>query len=177
MQVLYSYISYTGFCLEVLFFFRSLEYYQSFMRNQEGKNESQKKVHKRICEKDITFLTAHPVLYIFCCFLCLFSPPFQVRYLWNDPYIVLLWLVFCEMTSLVSGWKYENLLQFNNSWLASLRMWYYFRLCFNFSCSGYDLTLTKKSHALNCYSFLRKFLLKRKTYKLVVGNCVSSIYC
>ena len=28
----------------------------------------------------------------------------------------------------------------------------YFRLCFSFSCSDYDLTLIKKSHALNFYS-------------------------
>ena len=29
----------------------------------------------------------------------------------------------------------------------------YFRLCFSFSCSGYDLTLIKKSHTLNSYLF------------------------
>ena len=28
------------------------------------------------------------------------------------------------------------------------------------------VTLIKKSHTLNCYSFLQKFLLKTKTYKL-----------
>ena len=39
---------------------------------------------------------------------------------------------------------------------------YYFRLCFSFSCSGYDLTLTKKNNTLNCYSFLHKFLLETK---------------
>ena len=38
--------------------------------------------------------------------------------------------------------------------------WDYFRLCFSFSCSGYDFTLIKKSRTLNCYSFLQKFLLK-----------------
>ena len=37
--------------------------------------------------------------------------------------------------------------------------WDCFRLCFSFSCSGYDLTLIKKSRTLNCYSFLQKFLL------------------
>ena len=62
----------------------------------------------------------------------------------------------------MSGRKYENLLQFDTSWLASLRTWYYFRLCFSFSCSGYDLTLPRKSNTLNCYSFLHKFLLKTK---------------
>ena len=34
--------------------------HQSFMRNQEGKIELQKKVHKRICVRHITFLTARP---------------------------------------------------------------------------------------------------------------------
>ena len=38
-------------------------------------------------------------------------------------------LVFCDMIW-VNGQKYENLLQFHFSWLASLRMWYYFGLCF-----------------------------------------------
>ena len=57
-------------------------------------------------------------------------------------------------------WKNQNLLQFNTRWLASLRTRYYFRLCFSFSCSGYDTTLIQKSHTLNCYSFLHKFLLK-----------------
>ena len=43
----------------------SLEYYQSFMRNQEGKIELQKKVHRRICVRDITFLTTRPPFYVF----------------------------------------------------------------------------------------------------------------
>ena len=91
-------------------------------------------------------------------------------------YIIFLWVVFCVMISWVNSRKYENLLQFQTSWLASLRMWYCFRICFSFSCSGYDLTLVKKSHTLNCYSSLQKFLLKTKTWKLVVGNCGSFIY-
>ena len=76
--------------------------------------------------------------------------------------------------------KYENLLQFNTSWLASLRTGYCIRLCFNFSCSCFDLTLIKNSHTLNCYLFLQKFLLKTKTYKLaflVFGKYGSSVYC
>ena len=73
--------------------------------------------------------------------------------------------------------KYENLLKFNTGWLASLRTWYYFRLCFSFICSGYNFILIKKSHPLNCYLFLQKSLLKTKIYKLVAGNCGGSIYC
>ena len=85
----------------------------------------------------------------------------------------MLWVVFCVMISWVNGQKYENLLQFNTNWLASLSTWYYFRLCFSFSCSSYDLSLLKKSHTLNCYPFVQKFFIG--FYKLILGNCGSSI--
>ena len=50
------------------------------MRNQEElKIELQRKVHKIICVRDITFLTARPLFYvIFCCFPCLLPPPPQL---------------------------------------------------------------------------------------------------
>ena len=73
----------------------------------------------------------------------------------------------------VNGPKFDNLLQFNTSCLGSLGTWYYFRLCFSFSCSGYDLTLIKKSHTRNCYLFSQKFLLKTKTYKLLLVTVVA----
>ena len=92
-------------------------------------------------------------------------------------YIIFRWLVFCVMITWVNGRKYDNLLQFNTSWLASLRPWYYLRLGFSSSCSGYDHRLIKKSHTINYYLFLRKFLPKTKTYKFIVGNRGSSIYC
>ena len=63
----------------------------------------------------------------------------------------------------VNGQKYENFPQFNTDWLVSLRMWNYFRLCFSFSCSGYDLTVTH-SIILNFYLFLSE----TQIYKLVV---------
>ena len=65
----------------------SLEYYQVFMRNREGiKIELLKKVHRRICERDITFLTTRPPFYVtFCCFLNLLPPPSRVKYLLNGP--------------------------------------------------------------------------------------------
>ena len=57
----------------------------------------------------------------------------------------------------------KSLFQFNSSWLAFLRLY------FSWSCSGYDLTLIKENHTLNCYLFLQKFLLKTKiTYSLLV---------
>ena len=85
--------------------------------------------------------------------LFVYSPP-QVTYLLNGPnkdtkYCYWWHSVWCQ--------KYEIRLQFNISWLASVRTWYYLRLFFSFSCSGYDLTLIIKSHISNCYSFLLKF--------------------
>ena len=116
------------------------------------------------------FLTASPPFYAFGFFaFFVYSSTF--------PYIVLLWVIYCVMISWVNGRKYENLLQFNNGWLASLRTWYYFILCFSSSWFGYYLTLIRNSHNITCYSYLQKFLLKTKTYKLVVGNCDSPVYC
>ena len=53
-------------------------------------------------------------------------------------------------------------MQFTFSWFPALRTWYYFRFCFSFSCFVFEPTLIKKSHALNCYLLLHKFLLKTK---------------
>ena len=53
------------------------------------------------------------------------------------------------------------------SWLPALRTWYHFRLCFSFTCFVFDLTLIKRNHTLNCYSFLNKFLLKTNITLLV----------
>ena len=148
------------------------------MRHQEGKSGLQKKVGRRICARDITILTAHPRLFyiIFCCFLCFHSPLAKWRACWITlwKYTIMRWLVFCDDTM---SENYANLLQFNTSWWAFLGPWYYFRLCFSLSSCDYDLTVIKKSHTLNCYLILQKFLLKTKTYQLVFGNCGSSIYC
>ena len=126
-------------------------------------------------ENHITFFDW--MSYFLCQFMLIFlsTPPSQVTYLYSTATggnlcIALLRVVICVVISWVNGWKYENLLKFNTSWLLFLRAWY-----FSFSCSGY--TLIKKSYTLNCYSFLQKFLLETKTYKLVVGHCDSSIYC
>ena len=66
-----------GFFLDVFYCLLAV-IYQSFMRNQEGKIGLQKKVHRRICARDITFLTARPPLsyIIFCFFLPLLPPSF-----------------------------------------------------------------------------------------------------
>ena len=58
------------------------------MRNQEGKIELQKKVHRRICMRDIAFLAARPPSYVpfFVAFFCLLAPSSQVQYLLRGPY-------------------------------------------------------------------------------------------
>ena len=139
-----------------------------------------RKEYRRICVRGITFLTARPLSMSFSV-ASLSSPfPFLLDVLAEWPlkrYIILRWLVLCVMIPCVNSQKYDNLLQFNTNWLASLGTWYYFRLCFSFSCSGHGLTWIKKCPTLNCYSFLQTFLLKTKFRKLVVGNCGSSFYC
>ena len=48
----------------------------------------------------------------------------------------LLWLnALLSMSFFVAFFVYSNLLQFNTCCLPSLRTWYYFRFCFNFSSS------------------------------------------
>ena len=110
--------------------------------------------------------------------LSLFSlPPCQMTSLLNNPMKIddnAMVGILCDDTM---SENYANLLQFNTSWWAFLGPWYYFRLCFSLSSCDYDLTVIKKSHTLNCYLILQKFLLKTKTYQLVFGNCGSSIYC
>ena len=121
-----------------------------------------------MCEGHHFFDCAPSFLFCFCCFLRLLPPSSQVSSLLNGSYKDTWYCyggVLCVVILWVNGRKYENLMQFNTSWLASLRAWYYFRFYFSFSCSGYDLTLIKKSHTLNCYLFLQKL----QTYKLVVG--------
>ena len=120
------------------------------MRNKERrkirqKERRQKKDHWRTCVRNITLLTTR--LYVIFVALFVYSLPFpKGRTCWMARYIILVWVAFCVMISWVNGPKCENLLQFNTSWLESPRTWYYFKLCFSFSCSSYDLTLIKKSH-------------------------------
>ena len=58
----------------------------------------------------------------FCCFLRLFSPTSQVTYLRNGPIKVYSIAVGgMQSDDILNGQKYENLVQFNSSLLASLR--------------------------------------------------------
>ena len=125
----------------------------------------------------ITFLTTSLSVSFFASFL-FYSLPFPSDVLseWLNTWYQYGWYsVWWYYEWTVENEKISSL--FNTSWLASLRTRYYFRLCFSFSCSGYDLTFITKSRTLNYYSFLQMLLLKTKSYKLVLGNCGSSIYC
>ena len=69
-----------------------------------------------VAVRDNTFFhCTRSFLCFFCCFLCLPFPLPKLR-------------IFCVIILWVNGWKYENLLQINTSWLASLRTWYYFNI-------------------------------------------------
>ena len=119
------------------------------MLAQEGKIQFQK--------KEIEFVWVRNVFDCTPSFLC-----HSLLLSWSTPFpfpsdVLTQWLygdVLCDdiMSKQSKIWKS----------LAIYYSMYYFRLCFSFSCSGYDLTLTKKSNTLNCYSFLHKFLLKTK---------------
>ena len=133
-----------------------------------GKIKLQKKVHRITCIRDINLFDCTSFFLRHFLLLLLSTPcpyPSEVFAEWPlQRYIILLWVVFCVITLWAKGWKYKNDLQFNTSWLTSLRTWLCFIHCFSFSCSGYDGILIKKSLKLNCYLFLQKFLLKTKTY-------------
>ena len=73
MQILYIYLRYTDMLLDV--FSLLLARYQSLMRNEKGKIKLQKKVHRRIYVRDITFSAAlSPSYVVFCPFFRLLSP-------------------------------------------------------------------------------------------------------
>ena len=151
------------------------------MKNQEGiKIELQKKVHIRICMRTSLFWLHALVSMSLCVALFIYTFPLAKWYTW--------WMALIKIHNIAMGgilcddimserskiWKF---LTFNTSWLASLRTWYYFRLCFSFSCSGYDLILIKKSHTLKLLFISTKVFIKNRNWQLVVGNCGSSIYC
>ena len=73
---------------------------------------------------------------------------------------IILCFVFCVLTSWVNCQKYGNFPQYKTDRFASLKTWRFLRLRFSFSGSRYDVTVIKKTHTLNCYLFLPKFLLK-----------------
>ena len=135
-----------GSSLDVLFLLLAIVLSEPHEKPRRNNDRVTEKIHW------IFLIARHPFSIILCCCLNLLPPPSQVTYLLNDPYTdTLLGVAFFVMISWVDGWKYENILQYNISFLVFLGTWYYFRLCFSFSYSGYDLALIKESHTLNCY--------------------------
>ena len=63
--ILYSYLRYTDRFL--------IGAWMSFMKNQEKKIGLHKRVHRRICVRDITFLAAHPPSYVMFCRFFVYS--------------------------------------------------------------------------------------------------------
>ena len=77
-----------GSLLDVLFLLLAVILSGFHEKLRRNKTELQKKVHGRICVRDIIFLTAGPPFYVltFYCFLRLLRPHSQVAYLLNGPY-------------------------------------------------------------------------------------------
>ena len=88
------------------------------MRNQKGKTELQKNVHRRICVRDITVFDC--TLFFQCVFAAFFGyslslPKWRICRMTPIKIYILLCVVFCLMISLPNSRKYENLLQFNTT--------------------------------------------------------------
>ena len=76
-----------GFLLDVLFLLLFVILSGLHEKPRRIKSVLQIKVHRRICVRDITFLTSRPALYVTCCcFLRLLPPSCQMTYLLNGPY-------------------------------------------------------------------------------------------
>ena len=73
--------------LDVLFLLLAVILSGLHQKPRRIKIELLKKVHRRICERDITFSTVRSPFYVtFCCFLHLLPSLFQVTYLLNGSY-------------------------------------------------------------------------------------------
>ena len=88
VQIFYSFFRQTvtlflGCALFLLLAVIVSELYEKPRRN---KNSLQNKIHKRICVRDITGLTARLPFFVICFFLRLLPLPSQVKYLLNGPY-------------------------------------------------------------------------------------------
>ena len=140
MEILYSYFRYTGilFLRCALFVARCNTIRASWETKKKSLSYRKKYIAGFVWGTSLFWL--HALLSMsFCCFLCLLPPTFQVTWLRNGPYK--------DIHIAMGGILYDI-------------AWYCYRLCFSFSCLGYDLTLIRKSHTFNYYLFLQTFLLK-----------------
>ena len=103
VQILYSYFRYTGmpFLGCVLFVARCNIIKASWETNNESLS-----LHRRTCVRNITFLTAsHSFYVVFCYFLRLLPPPFQVTYKLNGPYKDTYYCYSDVFDGGVGGWR------------------------------------------------------------------------
>ena len=77
------------------------------MRNQEGiKIELQKKVHRRICVKDITFLTARSPFYVIFVAFFIYSPSIKVHNIVMDGILLDVENMKISCYLILAGWHH-----------------------------------------------------------------------
>ena len=88
VNTLYSYFRHTGrLSLDCALFGACCNIIRAPCETKKERLSYRKEVNRRICERDITSLTARPPFYVvFCCFLRLVPPLSQVTYLLNGSY-------------------------------------------------------------------------------------------
>ena len=137
------------------------------MRNQEWMPQLKKSTERKmICRFKLNmymfFLSNIPLFLLFFNSLMVWLYYFLFHYnfcneIWHAVYIL------SKYIQNMKKWKYSD---FHTDWFPSLRMWYYFRLCFSFSCSGYKLTVIKKAkHFTFCFT--------HSLLATVVGPCTT----
>ena len=156
------------------------------MRNQEGiKIELQKKVHRKICVRDITVLTARPPFYV--TFIAFFVYSLLLSK-WLTSWIVPINIHNILIESILyddimSEWS--NILQFNTSWLASLRTRYildfvlasvFLAMNLHLLKRTMTLPLTKKSHIFIFYSFFLLLVTVVAQFTAKATNSEKAIY-
>ena len=84
MQILYRYFRYIGRLFPGCALFAArCKIIRAYEKPRWNKIDLQKKVHRKICVRGVTFLTGRPLFYIiFCCFLRLLPFPSDVLAEW-----------------------------------------------------------------------------------------------
>ena len=127
--MLYSYFIYTGrLFFGCPLFVAHCNIMGAFCETKKERLSYRKKyIEQFVWRKSLFWLHALLSISFFIAFFVYFFPYPKWSTCWMTPerYKVLLWVLFCVMILWVNGRKYENLLQFNTSWLASLRTWYH----------------------------------------------------
>ena len=138
MQIWYSYLRYTGrfFLGYVLFVVQCDIIRASWETNKERLSCRKKYIEEFVWGTSLFWLHFLLSMSFFIAFFVYSLPIPKWRTCWIAP-IKIYNIALVGITPPVNSRKYDDLLQFNTSWLASLRAWYYFRLFFSFSCSGY----------------------------------------